>query len=76
MRHFIHNAFMNRLQRSQVNQILELWNSGVSCRQIIDELNLQITVRQVQRIGAANGDWRKRWQTRMERHGERLGRRK
>jgi hypothetical protein len=37
-------------------EIVELWNDGKSARQIVEELDLPITVRQVQRIGAELGN--------------------
>jgi hypothetical protein len=41
-------------------QIIELWNDGKSAHKIVDELDLPITVRQVQRIGAKLGNRRLR----------------
>ncbi len=49
-------------------EVVEMWNAGYSAPDIIDLLDLSISIRQVQRIGAAEGSWKKRWLGRMERH--------
>lgn len=36
--------------------VIELWNQGVSASRIIERLDLDVTVRQVQRIGARYGN--------------------
>src|SRR6476469_6275204 len=38
------------------NEIVQLWNEGESAIQIVERLGLDITVRQVQRIGQAEGN--------------------
>jgi hypothetical protein len=56
------------LWRDQIHEIVELWNAGYPAEAIISELALPITDRQVRRIGAAHGNWRKRQLARIERH--------
>jgi len=51
------------------SKIVDLWNAGCSAESIIQKLDLDISVRQVQRIGAAQGSWRKRQLARLDEHG-------
>jgi hypothetical protein len=46
--------------------IVELWNRGMSASRIIEELSLDVTVRQVQRIGAEYGNRKVRASGRLQ----------
>jgi len=48
-------------------KVVEMWNLGYPVADIIDLLNLNISERQVRRIGAKEGSWKKRWLGRIER---------
>jgi hypothetical protein len=64
---------MVKVVESQKEQIIELWNAGKSVPEIVNELDLPISGRQVKRIGAASGDRAKRWKARVEKYGNRSG---
>lgn len=46
-------------------EIVDLWESGLSPAEIIDRLHLTISPRQVQRIGSARGDRKRREVSRL-----------
>ena len=48
--------------------IIELWNAGKSPQAIKDQLKINLSTRQIKRIGASDGDWRKRWAGRMAKY--------
>jgi hypothetical protein len=48
------------------NEIVQLWNEGESAPHIVELLGLNITVRQVQRIGQAEGNRKLRHSGRLE----------
>lgn len=47
-------------------EIVDMWNAGYSAERIVETLSIRLSVRQVYRIGAANGDRKRRLLAKFE----------